>query len=69
MNIITSNSFEYDDQELINNINYDLFYNGYIFDIDIKIEKMKKSLEKNKESLELLGKEYLVKIKKHMNTL
>tara|TARA_B110000438_G_scaffold116384_1_gene113900 strand:+ start:141 stop:1640 length:1500 start_codon:yes stop_codon:yes gene_type:complete len=69
MNIITSNSFEYDDQELINNINYDLFYRGYIFDIDIKNEKMKRCLEKNKNVFELLGKEHLIKIEKHLNTL
>jgi hypothetical protein len=66
INIVISNSFTMDDHALFNSINRDLFYDGYIFDVDIKIEKMEKILEKNKEVIELLGKQYLVKIIQHI---
>jgi hypothetical protein len=65
VNIIINNSFKFDDHALYMNVSKEMFYDGYIFDVDIKIEDMERVL-KNYKDIELVGKEYLKKIKNHL---
>ena len=44
---------------------HQLFYDGYVFDIDIKIEDMEKILKNAEESIQIIGSQHLERIKKH----
>ena len=65
VNIVLDNSFAYDENIINMDILHQLFYDGYVFDIDIKIEDMEKILKNAEESIEIIGSQHLERIKKH----
>jgi hypothetical protein len=62
MNLVDSNSFEYDQPELIIKINREFFYDGYLFDTEINQEKAAIFLDENHKFFEILAEEHMKKI-------
>ena len=62
MNLVDSNSFEYDQPELIIKINREFFYDGYLFDTEINQDKAANFLEENHKFFEILAEEHMKKI-------
>ena len=61
-NIIENSSFEFDQTDLINQINDRFFYSGFLFDEDIPIPEVNSFLEENRAILEKLALEHIKKI-------
>ena len=62
MNLVDTNSFEYDQPELIIKINREFFYDGYLFDTEINQEKAAIFLDENHKFFEILAEEHMKKI-------
>ena len=62
MNLVDTNSFEYDQPELIIRINREFFYDGYLFDTEINQEKAAIFLDENHKFFEILAEEHMKKI-------
>ena len=61
-NIIENSSFEFDEIDLINQINDRFFYGGFLFDEDIPISEANSFLEENRAVFEKLALEHIKKI-------
>lgn len=67
INLIESNSFEYDIYNLISIFNNYFHFGGYLVDVEISIRKMKLFLDEHNAAFDRLTSEVIKKIQKHQH--
>lgn len=67
VNLIDKNSFEFNWGGFDADSHKTFFYNGFLSDVDIEVPKMDNFLKKHQSEFNILGNEYIKKIKQHTN--
>ena len=62
LNLVESNSFEFDPEDLRNDFDHIFHYGGFLADVEIPIDKMQSFLEKHWNLFEKLAAEFVKKI-------